>query len=129
MKNIFLSSAWLYLGDVSMVALLIWGVCFTALMCARKIDLQLRMNFTTSQVRKFCAFQIIWLLAGLVLFKLIILQGGPGFDHTVGTGNHGSVQFSTAGEAIAAILTLVGLYRWLIFFTHHVSKAFNYDRD
>lgn len=129
MKNIFLSSAWLYLGDVSMVALLIWGVCFTTLQCAREIDLQLRLNFSANQVRKFCAFQIVWLIAGLVLFKLLVLQGGPGFSHLIGTGNHGSVQFSSAGEAIAAILTLVGLYRWLLFFTHHVSRAFHYDRN
>ena len=115
MKTIWATTIWLYLGDVCFVGLLIWGASWAAIRAATTTARQLKLRITYSQLQKFMTFQVVWLLLGLIGFKFIILQGGPGFTHTVGTGNHGSVQFSTAGEAVAAILTIAGLWRWALF--------------
>lgn len=123
MKTIWAQSIWLYLGDVIMVSLVVWGACWACIRTAQSGARALRLNLTYRQLQHFMAFQTIWLLAGLIGFKFIILQGGPGFNHLVGTGNHGSVQFSTAGEAIAAALTLIGLYRWAVFLYRHAQRT------
>jgi hypothetical protein len=115
MKTIWATSIWLYLGDVCFVGLLIWGTSWAAIRAAQRTSRMLRLNLSYTQLKHFMTFQVIWLLTGLIAFKFIILQGGPGFTHTVGTGANGSVQFSTAGETAAAALTAIGLWRWALF--------------
>jgi hypothetical protein len=56
--------------------------------------------------------QWVWLCAALVLFKFVVLQGGPGFTKEVLTGAHGSVQFSTVAEVLALALCGIGAGRW-----------------
>ena len=123
MNNIFASSIWLYLGDVLLVAYLIYGTIAITDHASQHRLHHLLPNLTAAQLRRIATFQIIWLFAGIVAFKWIILQGGPGFNHTVGTGNHGSVQFSTAGEIAAAITTLYGTSRWIRTAIHHMKRA------
>ena len=123
MNNIFASSIWLYLGDVLLVAYLLYGTADLIAQAAKRTGHTITTNLTSEQLRRIATFQILWLLTGLIAFKWIILQGGPGFTHTVGTGNHGSVQFSTAGEAAAAIVTLYGAYRWTRKALNHITKA------
>jgi hypothetical protein len=121
MNSIWATSIWLYLGDVVFVAFVIWGTAEATIWAATRIGRELKLNLTYTQLRKFALFQIIWMLASLVLFKFIILQGGPHFNHLIGTGDHGSVQFSTLGEAFAAIATIVGLIRWVRWSLRHLD--------
>ena len=121
MKSIFASSAWLYLGDAIMVASLIYGALALTTRIAEQTHRHVTTSITAKQLRNFARFQIAWLVTGLVGFKWVILQGGPGFTHTVGTGNHGSVQFSTAGELVAALVTLYGLTRWIAWWMNHTT--------
>ena len=123
MNNIFASSIWLYLGDVLLVAYLIYGTIATIDRASQHRLHHLLPNLTTAQLRQIATFQVIWLFTGLVAFKWIILQGGPGFTHTVGTGNHGSFQFSTAGEIAAAITTLYCTSRWIRTAINHMKRA------
>lgn len=121
MNSIWATSIWLYLGDVVFVAFVIWGTLSAAVWACTRLARELKMTLSYNQLRRFAAFQIAWLFASLVLFKFIILQGGPGFNHLVGTGNHGSVQFSTIGEGFAAVVTLIGLARWVRFMARHLT--------
>lgn len=110
MHNIFATSVWLYLGDALFVTFLIIGTASAIGRTALILKRTLTLSIPQHAIKPLITFQIVWLTTGLILFKAIILMGGPGWSHNVGTGNHGSVQFSTAGEAIAAITTAAGLY-------------------
>jgi hypothetical protein len=132
MNSIWATSIWLYLGDVVFVAFVIWGSLETAIWAVKKMCRDLKMNLSYTQIKRFAIFQVVWLFASLLLFKFIILQGGPGFSHIVGTGNHGSVQVSTIGEGFAAIATIIGLIRWVRFVARHIvtwSKEDLYDSN
>jgi hypothetical protein len=120
MRSVFASSIWLYLGDVLFVSFLLVGTVSLAARLARRWAC--RLAVAPRQLRNFMLFQIVWLFLGLVLFKLIILQGGPGFTKAVGTGNNGSVQFSTIGECFAALVTGYGFSRWLHWIVAHVGR-------
>ncbi|MCU1362394.1 MAG: hypothetical protein JWM55_222 [Acidimicrobiaceae bacterium] len=109
---IWISSAELYLGDVILVSALVGGLIATIGLSVKHSRKFIILDIDTNHLKRFMYFQIGWLLAALVLFKFIVLQGGPGFTKSVLTGKHGSVQFSTAGEIAAAVVILVGLYRW-----------------
>ena len=129
MKSVFLSSIFLYLGDVMMVALLFAGTGFTVGAIIRHSRRFVVLDITERNLRQFAAFQIIWLSAGLILFKFVVLQGGIGIHKSILTGNHGSLQFSTAGEAAAALLALYGFYRITKSGTKHVRVTAREQRE
>lgn len=112
MKSIWYSTFTLYAGDSIMVAALIAGTIAAVGAWVRHTRRFLILDLPEESLRNFAFFQIIWLMTGLVLFKAVVIQGGPHIGRFLLTGDHGSVQFSTAGEAVAFALMLFGLYRW-----------------
>jgi hypothetical protein len=112
MNSVFATSIWLYVGDVIFVGAVLTGLATLNLMIARRITTSPLITISDRAANKVMIFLTAWLLAALILFKFIILQGGPTFTKLVATGNHGSVQFSTLGEIAAGIATGIGLARW-----------------
>lgn len=103
-----------------LVAFGIWGACATwwwALTHARRWVI---IDLTHQQLKHLAAFATVYLMAGLILFKFVVLQGGPGFTKAVLTGKHGSLQFSSAGEITIGALTLLGIWRWAVFLRKHI---------
>ena len=113
MKTTLGTTLWLYLGDSIFVGLLLLGTVSLINTIATRLHHSITFHaLTTKQLRHAGYFLTVYMIATLACFKFIILMGGPGWNHTIGTGNHGSVQFSTLGEATAAIVTVLGLFRW-----------------
>ena len=113
MHSVFLSSTFLYGSDAMLVFLFLTGCSATLATIARRTHHAITINLTTTHLRHAARFLVLWLAAGLVLFKFIVLQGGPGIAvHHILTGNHGSDQFSTTAEALGGLLCLIGAYRW-----------------
>jgi hypothetical protein len=120
MKSIFASSFFLYLGDVEFIAMLLAGTGFAIGSLIRRSRRYIVLDLETKQLIRF----IIWALAvsfiNLVIFKFDVLWSGGQVNKLLLTGNHGSIQFSTAGEAAAFALCLYGLYRWARAIMRHV---------
>lgn len=102
----------LYAGDSIMVAALIAGAITAVGAWVRHTRKFIVLDLPEESLRNFAFFQIIWLMCGLVLFKAIVIQGGPHIGRFLLTGPHGSVQFSTCGEVVAFALMIYGFYRW-----------------
>lgn len=120
MPNVWESSIWLYLGDTIMVAAALYGAAAAIGAAIRHSRGFLILDVTDKMLHRFAYFMVIWMASALILFKFIVLQGAPDFTKNVLTGNHGSVQFSTAGEAVAGVLTLFGLFKWAKWSARHL---------
>jgi hypothetical protein len=120
MKSIFASSIFLYLGDVMFVSLLLAGTGFAIGSFIRKSRRYVVLDLETKQLNKFIAWTIIVSFINLVIFKFDILWSGGQVNKLILTGNHGSVQFSTMGEAAALLLSAYGAYRWVRAARRHV---------
>jgi hypothetical protein len=111
-KSIWYSTFTLYAGDSIMVAMLLAGAIEAVGTWVRHTRKFIVLDLPEESLRNFCFFQIMWLMCGLVLFKAVVIQGGPHIGRFLLTGAHGSDQFSTAGEAVGFAIMLYGLYRW-----------------
>ncbi len=117
--NVWLSSLFLYTGDVFIVALTIAGACFCIGALIKRTHRYAIIDIDLRHLRIFAAFQVAWLACGLILFKFVGLQ----LAKASFTGNTGSVQFSTAGETVAAALGLYGLYKLSRLLFKHIRMA------
>jgi Ca2+/H+ antiporter len=112
MKSIFASSYFLYLGDVMFVTLLTFGVGFCIGALIRRSRRYMILDLDAKQLNRLVAWAIAVSFINLIAFKLDILASGGQVNKLILTGNHGSVQFSTAGEFAAFALCGYGAYRW-----------------
>jgi hypothetical protein len=112
MKNIFASSYFLYLGDVMFIVLLTTGCGFAIGSIIRHSRRYVVLDLETRQLNKLMIWAVAVSFLNLVAFKFDILWSHGQVSKLILTGNHGSVQFSTAGEAAAFALCMYGAYKW-----------------
>lgn len=122
MSNIFMSSFVLYLGDSMMVLLLITGTWFATLSAIKLTHRFVIIDISERTLKLGALFAIAITMANLIAFKFLLLSSGPNYK-ALGTGNHGSVQFSTAGECVAGLLMIFGIYGWCRTITRHIRLA------